>query len=63
MPPDISDQPRRFVVWIDKQVPKVRAIESVIVVQAGEDAEARCKDHLDEMIGSELDTGWRQEDE
>ena len=57
---DISDRPRVFKVWLDRNVPGVRTDYEQVEVPAGEDADVICADVLDGMIGNVLDTGWNE---
>lgn len=54
---------RRFEVWIDRGLAGHAPLTSI--VEMADDAtdaacERACADRLKEMIGSEIDTGWRE---
>lgn len=56
-------RPRRFEVWLDKQVVGARASVEVVEMAPGatdKECEEACKECLETMIGNELDTGWRE---
>lgn len=52
---------RRFLVYLDKQVPGLDPSREVVEVPdnaSDEEVDEACRDVLDTMIGNELDTGW-----
>lgn len=54
---------RRFEVWIDKGVPGQPAIVSEVEMPIGatdDECEEACSERLQDMLGNELDTGWRE---
>ncbi len=55
---DISDKPRTFTVYLDRNVTGADTIEEEVKVGAGEDADVACLEVLNELIGGYLDTGW-----
>ena len=52
---------RRFVVFLDKNVPSVSPSYCLVELPAGtadEECDETCRDVLDTMIGNEIHTGW-----
>ena len=60
---DVSDKPRKFLVYVNKGVVGAKNESVIIDVNPGEDANEVCADALDELISSVLDTGWCEADE
>jgi len=53
---------RRFEVWIDKgmRCEPATAFVEVPDTATDEECDEACREMLDDMIGSYLDTGWRE---
>ena len=52
---------RKFVVFLDKKVPRCDTIEEILEFEdtaSEEEIEEACRDCLDIMISNELYTGW-----
>ncbi len=59
---DISDETRKFKVWLEYGYAGITPQEEIVEVPAGEDADEVCKEVLDCLIGNNLDTGWAEVD-
>jgi hypothetical protein len=54
---------RKFLIYLDKQVMGEKPIEQTVEFDddmTPEDIEEACADILNDMIGSNLDTGWHE---
>lgn len=54
---------RRFEVWLDKNIVGTEAVTDVVELPddvTQEQIDEACSASLDNLIGNELDTGWRE---